>query len=156
PLADVRLRVNLRISLTETRRRVEVTPSSNTGKTFADRYTVEQELGRGATAIVYLARELSQGRMVAIKTLRPELAETLSASRFLREIRLIAALHHPHIVPLLESGEADGVLYCVMPFMDGGTLRDRLLRDKQLPLDEAVSIGRTIAGALQSAHVKGL
>jgi serine/threonine-protein kinase len=148
--------VNLRFSPPETRRRVEESPISIAGRTFADRYAVEQELGRGATSIVYLARDLAQGRMVAIKTLRRELAETLSANRFLREIRLVAALHHPHIVPLLDSGEADGVLYCVMPYMDGGTLRDRLTRDKQLPLDQAVSIVRTIAGALDSAHSKGL
>jgi serine/threonine-protein kinase len=126
------------------------------GRTFASRYAVERELGHGGTAIVYLARDLSHGRMVAIKTLRTDLTEAVSPERFLREIRLTAALHHPHIVPLLDSGEAEGALYCVMPYMDGGTLRDRLKVEKQLPLEEVVSIGRTIASALESAHEKGL
>jgi serine/threonine-protein kinase len=135
---------------------VDVSPKSIVGSTFAGRYEVERELGHGGTAIVYLARDLSQGRMVAVKTLRPELVETLVAPRFLREIRLTAGLHHPHIVPLLDSGEAEGVLYCVLPYMDGGTLRERLAHDRQLPLDEAVLIARTIAGALEAAHTRGL
>jgi serine/threonine-protein kinase len=126
------------------------------GQTLAGRYEIERELGRGGTAIVYLARDTSQGRMVAIKTLKPELVETLIGPRFLREIRLTTALHDPHIVPLLDSGQADGLLYCVMPFMDGGTLRDRLAQERPLPLNEAVLIARTIAGALESAHSKGL
>jgi len=135
---------------------VDESPTIIVGNTLAGRYEVERELGHGGTSIVYLARDLSQGRMVAIKALRLDLAETLIAPRFLREIRLTAALHHPHIVPLLDSGEADGVLYCVMPYMEGGTLRDRLVQERQLPLDEAVVIARTIAGALDAAHGKGL
>ena len=155
PLADRCAALDLRSSLPP-KTRVEGSPSSIVGRTLAERYAVERELGHGGTAVVYLARDVSQGRMVAIKTLRPELAETLIAPRFLREVRLTAALHHPHIVPLLDSGESDGMLYCVMPYMDGGTLRDRLAHERQLPLDEAVAIARTIAGALAAAHGKGL
>lgn len=123
---------------------------------FAGRYTVERELGRGATAIVYLARDLDYGRHVAIKVLRQEFAESVAADRFLREIRLTAQLHHPHIVPVLGSGESNGRLYFVLPYMDGGTLRDRLKAEKQLPIEDVVAIGSTIAAALGSAHERGM
>jgi len=94
--------------------------------------------------------------MVAIKMLRHELVSSVGAELFLREIRLLAGLQHPHIVPVLDSGEANGTLYCVLPFMDGGTMRDRLRRDKQLPLADVIAIGRAMAGALGAAHAKGL
>jgi serine/threonine protein kinase len=116
------------------------------------RYTVERELGRGASAIVYLARDPDHGRAVAIKVLRPELREGITAERFLREIGVTAQLHHPNIVPVLDSGEAEGKLYFTLPYMDGGTLRDRLRRDKQLPIEDVFSIGQTILGALALAH----
>jgi len=131
-------------------------PPSTVSSPFASRYVIERELGRGATAIVYLARDLAQGRMVAIKMLRHELVSSVGAELFLREIRLLAGLQHPHIVPVLDSGEANGTLYCVLPFMDGGTMRDRLRRDKQLPLADVIAIGRAMAGALGAAHAKGL
>src|SRR5262245_56857053 len=109
--------------------------SSQPIPTFTDRYTVERELGRGATSTVYLAKDATYARMVAIKVLRPELAQSIGADRFLREIRLTAQLHHPNIVQLLASGEQDDTLYFVLPYLDGGTLRGRLERERQLPLD---------------------
>jgi tRNA A-37 threonylcarbamoyl transferase component Bud32 len=123
---------------------------------FAGRYTIERALGRGATAIVYLARETSTDRPVAIKVLRRELAETLGSKRFLQEIKLTQKLHHPRILSVLDSGEYDGQLYFVLPYMDGGTLRQRLDRDPQLPLAEAVGIVCTIADALSHAHTQKL
>src|SRR2546425_10955603 len=95
---------------------------------LADRYAIERELGRGGMATVYLARDLKHGRLVAVKVLRPELAAALGPDRFLREIEIAARLTHPHILPLYESGEADGVLYYVMPYVEGESLRDRLDR----------------------------
>ena len=123
---------------------------------FAGRYTIERTLGRGATAVVYLARETSTDRPVAIKVLRRELAETLGSDRFLREIKLTQKLHHPRVLGVLDSGEYNGQLYFVLPFMDGGTLRQRLDRDPQLPLVEAVRIVCTIAEALSHAHAQKL
>ena len=119
---------------------------------IADRYTIERELGRGATAVVYLARDGSTGRSVALKVLRPELAESLSADRFLREIRVTQQLTHPHIAPVLDSGVAGDLFYCVLDFMDGGTLRDRLERERQLPMAEVAAIARAIGDALAYAH----
>lgn len=119
---------------------------------FAGRYTVERELGRGATSLVYLARDHEYGRMVAIKVLRHELSQSVASDRFLREVRITAQLHHPNIVPILHSGEHAGQLFFVLPYLDGGTLRERFQREKQLPISEVVSIGRTIALALASAH----
>ena len=121
-----------------------------------ERYTIEREVGRGGMAVVYLAQDVRHGRPVAIKVLRPELARELGAERFLREIRRTAQLHHPHIVQLLDSGEAGGLLYYVMPYTEGGTLRQRLAREKQLPIAESVSIARTVAEALDHAHHQGL
>jgi tRNA A-37 threonylcarbamoyl transferase component Bud32 len=123
---------------------------------FAGRYTIERILGRGATAIVYLARETTTDRPVAIKVLRRDLAETLGSARFLHEIKLTQGLHHPRILPVLDSGEYDGQLYFVLPYMDGGTLRQRLDRDPQLPLREAIGIVCTIAEALSHAHAQKL
>jgi tRNA A-37 threonylcarbamoyl transferase component Bud32 len=118
----------------------------------ADRYTIERELGRGATAVVYLARDRSTARSVALKVLRPELAESLSAERFLREIRVTQTLSHPHIAPVLDSGVAGGLFYCVLDYMDGGTLRDRLDRERQLPMADIAAITRAVGSALDYAH----
>jgi len=120
--------------------------------TLADRYTIESELGHGGMAVVFLAHDGKHDRNVAIKVLRPELAAALGAERFLREIRLAAQLHHPHILPLYDSGEAAGFLYYVMPYVEGESLRDRLERETQLPLEEALQITREVADALSYAH----
>jgi serine/threonine-protein kinase len=117
-----------------------------------DRYVVERELGRGATAVVYLARDRDAGRMVALKVMRDELVGTISTDRFFREIRRTAELSHPNILPLLASGEFEGRPFCVLPFMDGGTLRQRLDREKQLPIPDAVTITVQVARALAFAH----
>jgi tetratricopeptide (TPR) repeat protein len=119
---------------------------------LADRYRIERELGHGGMATVYLAHDLKHRRHVALKVLRPELARALGSARFLREIEIAAQLAHPHIVPLLDSGEADGFLYYVMPFVDGESLRARLNRETQLPVDDAIAITRQVADALQYAH----
>ncbi len=119
---------------------------------LSDRYAVNRELGRGGMATVYLAQDLKHGRPVAIKVLHPELAAALGAERFLREIRLAAQLHHPHILPLYDSGEVAGFLYYVMPYVEGESLRDRLQRETQLPLEDAVAITREVADALSYAH----
>src|SRR5204863_3089273 len=119
---------------------------------LADRYATDRELGHGGMATVYLAQDLKHGRSVAIKVLRPELAAALGAERFLREIEIAARLTHPHILPLHDSGEAGGFLYYVMPFVEGESLRDRLKREPQLPVEEAVRIAREVATALSHAH----
>src|SRR5512146_1768048 len=105
---------------------------------LADRYRIERELGAGGMATVYLAHDLKHDRKVAIKVLHPDLAAALGAQRFLSEIKTTANLQHPHILPLHDSGEADGLLFYVMPFVEGESLRDRLTREKPLPIDEAV------------------
>ena len=119
---------------------------------LADRYEIERELGRGGMALVYLARDLKHDRNVAIKILRPEVSATLGADRFLREIQIAARLQHPHIVPLYDSGLADGLLYYVMPYVEGETLRQRIRREKQLAIDDALQISREVADALSYAH----
>src|SRR3989441_8558322 len=103
-------------------------------------------------ASVYLAEDLKHHRNVAVKVLRPELAAAVGTQRFLLEIDIAARLHHPHVLPLYDSGEADGFVYFVMPFVEGESLRDRLHREKQLPLDEALQIAREVADALSFAH----
>ena len=123
---------------------------------LADRYSIERELGAGGMATVYLARDLRHDRPVAIKVLRPELAASLGAERFLLEIKTTAQLTHPNILPLLDSGEADGLLYYAMPFVEGESLRGRLSREKQLPLVEALRITREAADALGHAHSHGV
>jgi tRNA A-37 threonylcarbamoyl transferase component Bud32 len=123
---------------------------------FAGRYTIERMLGRGATATVHLAHDSVTGNEVAIKILRPDLAESIGPHRFLREIRLTQALTHPHIVPVLDSGEFEHKLYFVLPLMEGGSLRDKLNREPQLPVSVAVEIAITIAGALGYAHKAGV
>ena len=120
------------------------------------RYAVDREVGRGGMAVVFLAHDLRHDRDVAVKVLRPELAVTLGPERFLREILLAAGLAHPHILPLYDSGEADGCLFYVMPFVTGESLRDRLERDGQLPVAEALTIAREVADALDYAHRAGI
>ena len=123
---------------------------------LADRYRIEREIGRGGMATVYLARDLKHDRDVAVKVLRPELAAVLGVNRFLNEIRISAKLDHPHILTLIDSGAADGFLYYVMPFVRGESLRDRLKREKQLKVDEALDITRQVTSALEYAHRQGL
>ncbi|HET7600768.1 MAG TPA: serine/threonine-protein kinase [Gemmatimonadales bacterium] len=123
---------------------------------LADRYEIERLIGEGGTATVYRAHDLRHGRKVAIKLLRPELAASIGADRFLREIRLAARLQHPHILPLYDSGQAGGVLYYVMPLVEGESLRARLAREPQLPLREALRITREVADALAYAHAQGV
>src|SRR4051812_11338383 len=119
---------------------------------LADRYRVERELGAGGMATVYLAHDVKHDRDVAIKVLHEDLGVTLGPERFLAEIKTTAKLQHPHILPLLDSGEASGLLFYVMPFVAGETLRGRLMRDTQLPIDESVRLAREIADALGAAH----
>ncbi len=123
---------------------------------IADRYRVERELGAGGMATVYLAHDLKHERDVAIKVLHPDLGAALGAERFLAEIKTTAKLQHPHILPLLDSGAADGLLYYVMPYVRGETLRARLTGEGQLPVDEAVRIARETASALEHAHGQGI
>jgi len=123
---------------------------------LADRYQIEREIGSGGMATVYLAQDLKHNRRVAVKVLNPDLAQTLGAERFLREIETAANLTHPHILPLFDSGEADGFLFYVMPYVKGESLRARLAREKQLPVEDAVQITREIADALAYAHEEGV
>lgn len=124
--------------------------------TLGDRYAVEREVGRGGMATVYLARDLKHDRRVAIKVLNPELGAVLGVERFLSEIKVTANLQHPNLLPLFDSGEADGQLYYVMPFIDGETLRARLDREQQLPVDEAIRITAAVANALEHAQGHGV
>ena len=133
-----------------------MTPSDRLAAALADRYRIERELGAGGMAIVYLAQDLKHDRKVALKVLKPELAAVLGAERFVVEIKTTASLQHPHILPLFDSGTADGFLYYVMPFIEGETLRDKLNRETQLGVDEAVRIAREVADALAYAHGKGV
>lgn len=123
---------------------------------LADRYRLERELGAGGMATVYLAEDVKHHRKVAVKVLRPELAALLGSDRFLKEIEVTAKLQHPHILPLFDSGSADGFLFYVMPFIDGETLRDRLNHEHQLGVDEAVQIAREVLDALEYAHQHAL
>ncbi|MFV1987763.1 MAG: protein kinase [Gemmatimonadota bacterium] len=119
---------------------------------LSGRYQIERELGEGGMATVYLAEDLKHDRKVAVKVLKPELAAVVGAERFLAEIKTTANLQHPHILPLFDSGHADSFLYYVMPYIEGESLRERLDREGQLPVDEAVGIATKVAGALQAAH----
>jgi predicted ATPase len=123
---------------------------------LSDRYRIERELGAGGMATVYLADDLRHQRKVAVKVLRPDLAAAVGAERFLREITTTANLRHPHILPLFDSGNGAGFLYYVMPFIDGESLRDRLKRDQQLPIEDALRIADQVADALQYAHGRGV
>jgi serine/threonine protein kinase len=124
-------------------------------RALAARYTIERELGHGGMSRVYLAQDLQHHRPVALKVLRPELTVVLGVERFLREIEIASRLHHPHILPLLDSDEADGLLYYVMPYA-GESLRERLIRERQLPLPDTIAISRQVADALQFAHSQDL
>jgi serine/threonine protein kinase/Flp pilus assembly protein TadD len=119
-------------------------------------YSIDRELGRGGMATVYLAQDTKHDRVVALKILHPDLAASLGPDRFLREIKLAARLNHPHILPLFDSGQADAFLYYVMPYVEGESLREKLDRDQQLPIEEAVHHGRAIASALDYAHRQGI
>ncbi len=123
---------------------------------LAGQYRVDREVGAGGMATVYLAHDLKHDRRVAIKVLRPELAAAVGGDRFLREIKLTAGLQHPHIVPLYDSGDADGTVYYVMPYVEGESLRARLERVKQLPIREALDIARAVASALEYAHRRNI
>jgi len=123
---------------------------------LSEMYSIDRELGRGGMATVYLAQDSKHERLVALKVLHPDLAASLGPERFLREIKLAARLNHPHILPLHDSGEASGFLYYVMPYVEGESLRERLDRDHQLPIEEAVHHGRAIASALDYAHRQGI
>ena len=131
-------------------------PLSLLQQALSDRYLFERELGRGGMSRVYLARDRRYEREVAVKVLDPEIATAVGSERFLREIRITAQLQHPHIVPLLESGEAAGLLYSVMPYIEGESLRDRLMARGRLASAEAVSIACGVADALEYAHRRGV
>jgi len=123
---------------------------------LSERYRLERELGQGGMATVFLAEDLKHDRHVAIKVLHPELSAVLGGERFLAEIKLTAQLQHPHILGLIDSGECDGLLYYVMPFVDGETLRARLVRETQLPVKDAVRLATEVAAALEFAHRRGV
>jgi serine/threonine-protein kinase len=123
---------------------------------LADRYRIERELGQGGMATVYLAHDLRHNRKVALKVMRPELAATMGSQRFLREVQTAAQLQHPHILPLHDSGETDGFLWFVMPYVEGESLRTRLARQGELPVGEAVRLLRDVADALAHAHTRGV
>jgi eukaryotic-like serine/threonine-protein kinase len=127
-------------------------PFAELNAALPDHYVIDRELGRGGMALVYLARDTRHERFVALKTLRPEIAIALGRERFLREIKLSARLQHPNILPVFDSGDAGGTLYYVMPFVEGESLRDRLDREPQLPVDDALQIAREVAEALAYAH----
>jgi len=120
------------------------------------RYKLQRELGQGGMAKVFLAHDLKYQRAVAVKVLLSELAESVGAARFLHEIQIAARLHHPHILPLYDSDEAQGFLYYVMPYIEGETLRERLARERQLPVGDALQIAREVADALSYAHTSGV
>ena len=131
-------------------------PISRLDAALAGRYRIERPLGEGGMATVHLARDLRHERKVALKVLKPELAAAVGGERFLAEIKTTANLQHPNILPLFDSGEAGGFLYYVMPYVEGESLRDRLDREHQLPVEEAVRIAGDVADALQAAHDRGV
>jgi serine/threonine-protein kinase len=123
---------------------------------LAGRYAIEREIGRGGMATVYLATDLKHNRKVALKVLHPELAASVGHERFLREIEIVAGLTHPRILTLIDSGEADGLLFFVMPYVEGDTLKERLEREGALPVEDSLKIAREVADALAYAHDKGV
>ncbi len=133
-----------------------MTPLNQLTAALTGRYDIEREIGAGGMATVYLARDVKHNRKVALKVLKPELGAVLGVERFLSEIQVTANLQHPNLLPLFDSGEANGLLFYVMPFVEGESLRARLDREKQLPVDEAVRIAGAIAGALDYAHEHGV
>jgi eukaryotic-like serine/threonine-protein kinase len=130
--------------------------ASRLAAALSERYVLERELGQGGMATVYCAHDLRHDRKVAVKVVKPELSAVLGPERFLAEIRVTAHLQHPHILPLFDSGSADGLLFYVMPYVEGESLRAKLLRERQLPIDDAVRITREVAGALDYAHRHGI
>ncbi len=131
-------------------------PNERLNAALEGRYAIERELGEGGMATVYLAEDLKHQRKVAIKVLKPELAAIVGGERFLAEIRTTANLQHPHILALYDSGEAGEFLFYVMPYVEGESLRDRLDREKQLPVEDAVRIASDVAEALEYAHGHGV
>jgi serine/threonine protein kinase len=123
---------------------------------LSGRYRIDREIGRGGMSTVFLAEDLKHHRQVAIKVLTPEVAAAVGSERFLREIETVARLTHPHILGLYDSGDAEGLLYYVMPYVEGESLRQRLTREKQLPVDDALRIAREVADALSHAHSHGV
>ncbi len=121
------------------------TPVERLNAALSGRYRIESELGEGGMAVVYLADDIKHERKVALKVLKPELAAVVGAERFLAEIKTTANLQHPHILPLFDSGETDSFLFYVMPYVEGESLRDKLNRDHQLPVDDAVQIAKNVA-----------
>jgi serine/threonine-protein kinase len=119
---------------------------------LVDRYLIQREVGRGGGATVYLAEDRKHRRRVAVKVLRPEVSQAVGPERFLREIEIVAVLSHPHILPLYDSGDADGYLYYVMPYVEGGTLRDLMVRERRVPVEETLRLAHQVAGALAHAH----
>jgi serine/threonine-protein kinase len=135
---------------------VSTIPIDRLNAALEGRYAIERELGEGGMATVFLADDLKHERKVALKVLKPELAAVVGAERFLSEIKVTANLQHPHILPLFDSGEADSFLFYVMPYVEGETLQERIDRDKQLPIDEALGMATAVANALQTAHDQGI
>ena len=131
-------------------------PIARLNAALEGRYRVERQLGEGGMATVYLADDLRHERKVALKVLKPELAAVVGAERFLAEIKTTANLQHPHILPLFDSGEADGFLFYVMPYVEGDTLRDKIDKEKQLSVEEALRITEKVATALDYAHKHGV
>jgi eukaryotic-like serine/threonine-protein kinase len=135
---------------------VRMTVTAQLRAALAERYQIEREIGAGGMATVYLARDVRHERHVALKVLKPDLGAVLGVERFLSEIRVTANLQHPNLLPLFDSGEVDGLLFYVMPYVDGESLRERIRREKQLPVEEAVHIAAAVAGALGYAHTHGV
>ncbi len=131
-------------------------PITRLNAALEGRYAIERELGEGGMATVYLAKDLKHNRNVALKVLKPELAAVVGADRFLAEIKTTANLQHPHILPLFDSGEADSFLFYVMPYVEGESLREKLKREHQLSVDEALRLTTDIAEALEVAHQQGV
>ncbi len=131
-------------------------PQARLATALADRSTIQRELGAGGMATVYLAEDLKHRRKVAVKVLRPDLAAALGPERFLREVTIAANLQHPHVLPLYDSGQADGFLYYVMPFVDRVSPRQKLVREGELPIPDAVRILRDVADAMAYAHSQGV
>ncbi len=131
-------------------------PNTRLSEALSERYSIEREVGAGGMATVFLAEDKKHGRKVALKVLRPELAAAMGSERFPREIKMVAQFNHPHILSLYDSGEVDGFLFYVMPYVEGESLRDRLVRERQLPFQDVIRIMREVADALAYAHARGV
>ena len=132
------------------------TETSRVRAALGDRYHVETVIGQGGMATVYLAEDLKHHRKVAVKVMQPELAATVGADRFLREVEIAAQLNHPHILPMYDSGESEGLLFYVMPYVEGESLQARMSREGQMPAEDACSLAREVAEALEYAHERGI